>query len=213
MSLMPILRYRYIVTREKEAEEYRLQRSALRTMRNTAYRAHGIYSVSFGDERVKATDDLDEAIAFVKERLRKRRLGDRITLRTVVGENTVERVTAHVAAVRLEPADTAGVENIDRVVAAVDEFWPKRRYAGICVCKPRSDHADCAAVDWFDTAASMAAARDYFLDHAGIYGIKYIILFDRIYSDAYGFQPRPYTGFYHSHVHASVYGGFPDSAC
>ena len=209
---MPVLDTRYIVVADDKPREFRMQRNALSYMRHEVNRPNAIYNVTFND-RARVVANLYDAMALVKDRVRKRLFGERVVVRTVVAERLVARTTIHVTGVRLRPADTQGVPNIDRVVAAVDEFWPNRRYAGICVCKPNSDHADCAAVDWFDTWDSMSAATDYFLDHRGIYGLKYIILGRLIYSEATNFSPRDYTGDYHTHVHASVYGGVPGAAC
>lgn len=212
---LPILNYRYMVVTEGLTSEFALQRNALRYLRRSVEATHAAqYEVTLTDTTQVYYPSLDAAMDRVKSFIGKRRVGERIRVRALDAQGdplTSGRIW--VTARYLQPADTPGVPNIDLVVAAVDEFWPKRRYAGICVCKPNSDHRDCAAVDWFDTNESMAAARDYFIDNYQTYGIKYIILFDRIYSDRYGFSARPYVGTYHAHVHISVYGGIPGAAC
>ena len=57
----------------------------------------------------------------------------------------------------------------------------------------------------------MVRIRDYLLDNAEYFDIKYIILFNRIWyrdgSSAY------YSGDYHTHIHISVEHGVNGSAC
>ena len=113
-------------------------------------------------------------------------------------------------------ADTPGVLGIDRWAGYLNANFVGNgtfRYAGICVCKPSSDHRDCAACDNFDTRANMEKQRDEAIARADYYQSKYLILFDKIYAAAYGFAPRPHTGEYHTHVHLSVFGGITGSAC
>jgi hypothetical protein len=111
--------------------------------------------------------------------------------------------------------DTSGVDGIDKWCGLLksEGFTDDRtfRYAGICVCKPGSDHKDCAAVDNFDTADRMRAELQLALKYRDYINLKYCILFDRIYfRDG---SVRVHTGTYHSHLHTSVYGGIFNSAC
>lgn len=112
--------------------------------------------------------------------------------------------------------DSRGVEGIDRVEGAIEDKFPAARFAGDCVCKPDSDHRDCAAVDYFDTSANMVKMRLMLMDNAAYFHLKYIILFDRIYFfDTTGTftGSQDYTGTFHAHIHVSVYGGKTGSAC
>jgi hypothetical protein len=112
-------------------------------------------------------------------------------------------------------ADTEGVEGIDRFVGWVNaESRAGRlkgvRYAGICVCKHPSDHADCAAVDIFATEESMEAMRHEALTNVAYYHTKYTILYRTI---SFPTTSQPYYGDYHAHLHLSVNGGIHDAAC
>lgn len=117
-------------------------------------------------------------------------------------------------------AETEGVPGIDRFVGLVNAKaksgeWPDRRFAGICVCKPDSDHRDCAAVDIFASNEHMEQMRDEALKNAEFYMTKYVILFQTIHlvrSDFTHFS-KPHTGDFHAHVHLSVSEGIPNSAC
>lgn len=113
-------------------------------------------------------------------------------------------------------ADTRGPIGLDRVEGFVKAEFPKARFAGDCVCKPNSDHADCAAVDYFDTAENMRNMRIRLSQNADYFRLKYLILFDRIYTfDTSGnfTGDHDYSGTFHSHVHISVYGGKNGAAC
>lgn len=110
-----------------------------------------------------------------------------------------------------EIIDGPGVAGVDRFMSHVQSKFPKARYAGACVCKSDSDHADCAAVDYFDTYTNMDAMRRETLSRPDYYNTKYVILKDRIYfADG---SSRYYSGVYHTHIHFSCYGGIPNSAC
>jgi hypothetical protein len=133
-----------------------------------------------------------------------------------VTDKLVDSVRFFKTAPSIPVTDTPGVEGIDRISGYLNTFYAKERsfrYAGICVCKPDSDHRDCAAIDWFDTADKMNAQRDYFLEPRTwdyVHG-KYLILWDRIH-----FGPgdsQHHTGEYHRHIHLSVNGGIPGKAC
>lgn len=207
MSL-PILRLRYVVSHESDKREFFTRRNALRYLRRCVASTAATYE--FNGVPVR---DLGRAMDKARATLASGKLGARARIEAFAGGVLLASARAHVVATYLEPADTAGVDNIDLVVAAVDYLFPKRRYAGVCVCKPSSDHRDCAAVDWFDTWDNMHAAVDYFLAHTEDFSLKYLILGKTIYSAAYGFRPRAYTGATHYHVHVSVTGGIPGAAC
>lgn len=112
--------------------------------------------------------------------------------------------------------DGPGVVGIDRFESWVRRTYPGARFAGNCVCKSttsgsHSDHADCAATDWFGTWAQMTAMKDEALRNADYYHTKYVILGSLIYFP--GQRPHSYSGVYHSHLHLSVTGGIYNSAC
>ena len=110
-----------------------------------------------------------------------------------------------------EVPDGPGVEGVDRFMECVRTTFPNARYAGACVCKPDSDHADCAAVDYFDTYDAMDNMRRAALNRADYFHTKYVILRDRIYfADG---SSRYYSGVYHTHIHFSCYGGIQNAAC
>ena len=116
--------------------------------------------------------------------------------------------------VQVEPPiqDGPGVIGIDRFQAHVKMFYPNARWAGTCVCKPASDHRACAATDYFDSPKNMEAMRNDAIRNAEFFHTKYVILYRTIYHAPH-FQGSYYSGTYHAHVHVSVYGGVPDSAC
>ena len=112
--------------------------------------------------------------------------------------------------------DTPGPIGLDRVEGFIESKYRGARFAGDCVCKPDSDHRDCAAVDYFDTVSNMTAMREDLMADPAYFHLKYIILFDRIYFfDLAGHftGSENYTGVFHSHIHVSVYGGAPGAAC
>jgi len=110
---------------------------------------------------------------------------------------------------------TPGVEGIDRFYTWIENHKKPGdhvRYAGICVCKHPSDHADCAAIDIFATDEFMRRMKAEALRNPAIYHTKYVILYREICFPSPG-QCQPYFGDFHSHVHLSVNGGVKDSAC
>jgi hypothetical protein len=112
--------------------------------------------------------------------------------------------------------DGRGVIGIDRIEAFVRDKYPNARWAGDCVCKHtydggHSDHADCAAVDYFASWEVMGKMKNEFISNSDYYHTKYCILADRLYYPGGG--SAYYSGPYHTHLHTSVYGGIYNSAC
>lgn len=117
-------------------------------------------------------------------------------------------------------ANTPGVQGVDRIVGWIESEVAQgrlttRRYAGTCVCKTttsggHSDHADCAAVDIFASNEDMETIRNTLIREAAYFNTKYVILYKRIHFVG---SSKYYSGSYHAHVHASVYGGIYNSAC
>src|SRR3990172_7352594 len=106
------------------------------------------------DESGPLRQELD-ALQRTRTVLSRADVGDDVRVRAfdlATGE-FVDTVRFFKTAAKLPVADTPGVPGIDRVCGLLSLKWgtpPSFRYAGICVCKPDSDHRDCAAVDWFD---------------------------------------------------------------
>lgn len=146
----------------------------------------------------------------------------KVTFRGVDGDgNTLAQVRFVTLSKAPPVATTPGVAGIDNIVGWIENEVSEgkltsRRYAGICVCKTttsggHSDHADCAAIDVFDTKADMELMRDVILDWDEYFDTKYVILYQTIWFP--GGESRPYSGDYHAHIHVSVTGGIYNSAC
>jgi hypothetical protein len=152
--------------------------------------------------------------------LEKLPIGTVIRLEAVFERQVVDVVKFRQLTPKPPVSNTRGVSGIDRFVGLVEAKaktgeWSDRRFAGICVCKPESDHADCAAVDVFASNEHMEQMRDEALNNAESFMTKYVILFQTIHivrSDFTHFS-KPHTGDFHAHVHVSVSDGIPDSAC
>lgn len=148
--------------------------------------------------------------------LRSKPVGSTVRFKAVRGEDEVVGITVFRKATKAPPVpDTEGVLGIDRIVGWVNaEARAGRlkgvRYAGICVCKPNSDHRDCAAVDIFADWDSMEKIEREFWSKPDYYNSKYSILGRTI---RYINSAQPYYGDYHAHNHLSVNGGRPGSAC
>lgn len=154
----------------------------------------------------------DAAVKRAKELLRSRPIGTDITLQAVrEPENDVVDQVRFRKTLKLPVKDTRGPIGLDRVEGYIEEVFSHARFAGDCVCKPDSDHADCAAVDYFDTDANMIRMRNTILSRPDYFDLKYVILFDRIWFP--NGSSQDYTGIYHSHIHVSVTGGTPGAAC
>jgi hypothetical protein len=148
------------------------------------------------------------AVTRARQLLRVRPVGETIAIARVRAstDQTLEVVKFRHTLRQPPVADTRGSISLDRVEGYVRVEFPKARFAGDCVCKPDSDHAFCAAVDYFDTEANMVAMRTAFLQNADYFGTMYVILFDRIYFPTGNgtFRSEAYHGDFHSHVHVSV---------
>jgi hypothetical protein len=161
-----------------------------------------------------------DAIKRVRHHLRTRPIGTTVALKAYSSEDDefIEQVRFRRISSSPPIADTQGVLGIDRAVGYIEskpEWKSTRRYAGICVCKPDSDHRDCAAIDVFASNSVMEAMRDVFLENSTWFNTKYVILYRTIFivrNDGTWYS-KPYTGFYHAHVHLSVNGGISGSAC
>lgn len=175
-----------------------------------------LYHVGEEGEKVGPPRTLAAAKTRARGLLRNKPLGNTIRIAAKKSNEVVDTVYFH--KVRSQPPvkDGPGVEGIDRAEAYVRANFPHARFAGDCVCKTttsgsHSDHADCAAVDYFDSWENMSKMKNEFLSNAAYYHTKYVILGQTIYF-ATG-STQHYTGEYHSHVHLSVYGGVYNKAC
>ena len=162
---MSIFQDRYIYIKDgRNSKEFQ---SARNDVRAGAHRLHvtgedpvmftyrvGIEGMNSGIER-----DFEGACKRARQLLRSKPVGLDIRLERLkngkeVGQVRFRRVQTFHA------KDTRGPEGLDRVEGFIETEFPRARFAGDCVCKPNSDHADCAAVDYFDTEANMVAMRE-----------------------------------------------------
>jgi hypothetical protein len=206
-----VFEVKYVFTRDREqSKEFATAGGAVRTGADKVFGPHLTYRVHLEGNEGRERGFLD-ARKRAKDLLDSKPLGTVVFLDAFRSGQRVDRVRFRKVQDQPPVADTRGPAGLDRVEGYIRASFPKARFAGDCVCKPNSDHADCAAVDYFDTAENMARMRDFLLANAEYFQIKYVILFDRIwFSDG---SSRAYTGTYHSHIHVSVTGGFYRSAC
>jgi hypothetical protein len=175
------------------------------------------YRVGIAGENVGIPLEIAAAKERARDLLRKRPIGDTIVLQRLRSDNDSVADQVRFRKVTKKPpvASTEGVLGIDRMCGWVNaEARAGRlkgvRYAGICVCKPDSDHADCAAVDIFAEWASMEKIENEFWSKPDYYNAKYSILGSTI---RFFGHAEHYGGVYHAHNHLSVTGGVPGSAC
>lgn len=155
--------------------------------------------------------DFRKARARAVELLQNRPIGDTIRMECVKDGAVIDSVRFRKALKVPAVKDTPGPIGLDRVEGYIESTYKNARWAGDCVCKPDSDHADCAAVDYFDTDANMVKMRDALLRDSDYFNIKYIILFDRIWFP--GGSSSHHDGTFHAHIHVSVTGGQDGAAC
>jgi hypothetical protein len=173
------------------------------------------YRVGVAGESKGMPRDFSGAKKRAKELLVKRPSGVTVVVERLIGGDPADQVRFRKVTVKPPVAKTEGVLGIDRIVGWVNaEARAGRlhgvRYAGICVCKPDSDHRDCAAVDIFADMDSMEKIEREFWSQPEWYNAKYSILRDQI---RFFGHAEHYTGVYHLHNHLSVNGGIPGSAC
>ena len=171
------------------------------------------YHVGVEGENIGRARPFPEAKDRAEELRRKLGVGKRVILASKAnGKGSILEQVKFLEVLPVdEVPDGPGVEGIDRFEAFVRSHFPNARWAGTCVCKPDSDHADCAATDWFDTYANMAKMVAEVRANPSHYRMKYAILKDRIYfPDG---TSRYYSGVYHTHVHFSCFGGIDGAAC
>lgn len=143
--------------------------------------------------------------------LENRPVGTTVRIEAINDDEVVGRVRFRQALVKPPVKDTRGPRGLDRVEGFIEFKYKDARWAGDCVCKPDSDHRDCAAVDYFDTEENMVKQKNDLLASPEYFDIKYIILFDRLWKPDGSSQPH--TGTFHAHIHVSVNGGVPNAAC
>lgn len=203
-----------------KSKEYMLARNCIRAGAAKVRRdADWItYHVGLEGHNVGIARTFKGAKSRAKNLLRTKPLGN--TIRIAAKKNgegqPVDTVYFHKVDTMPPVHDGPGVLGIDRAEAYVKNTFPHARFAGDCVCKSttsggHSDHADCAAVDYFDSWENMGKMKNEFINHADYYNTKYVILADRIYFP--GGRSEHYSGVYHSHMHLSVNGGRYNSAC
>jgi len=171
---------------------------------------HGIglgYRVHVEGQNVGRERRFIDALRRARELLPKLPTGTTVTIEAVTKDG-VETDQVRFRKVEHLPRekDTRGSEGLDRVEGFIEQFFHQARFAGDCVCKPNSDHAFCAAVDYFDTTERMEEMRDLLLSNAEYFDIKYVILFDRIWfvRDDGSVYSEHYGLIYHNHIHISV---------
>jgi len=209
-------KYLYIYN-EDRSKEYETVRFCINAGANEIKKDWEIkYRVGVAGENLGMPRDFQPAKDRAKSLLRYKPSGVTIVMERLDTSNQpVDKVRFRKVTVKPPVATTEGVLGIDRMVGWVNQESRAGRldgvrYAGICVCKPDSDHKDCAAVDIFATWASMDKIEKEFWSKPDYYNAKYSILRStiRFYQSA-----QHYTGDYHAHNHLSVNGGKPGSAC
>jgi hypothetical protein len=168
------------------------------------------------DDRVGEVKSFADAKVRAQAALESKPIGTTVRLQAVVKSTLKVKDRVNFKKIRDNPiVNTPGVEGIDRFVGWIEAHkspGDNVRYAGICVCKHPSDHADCAAVDVFATNTFMKRMKAEALRNPQFYHTKYVILFKEICFPDPG-QCQPYFGDTHYHVHLSVNGGIKDKAC
>lgn len=162
-----------------------------------------------GNEGIKR--DFKGAKQRAVQLLDKKPIGSVVKIECIKDEEVLDTVRFRKVLIGPPVKDTRGPVGLDRVEGWIEFRYPKARFAGDCVCKPNSDHADCAAVDYFDSEDNMLGMLNDVLADADYFNLKYAILFDRIYFP--GGSSKDYDGIYHAHIHVSVTGGTPNAAC
>ena len=202
---------------EDRSKEYGLVRTCVNAGAATIKKPWDAkYRVGVADENLGMPRDFAGAKTRAKELLRKRPSGVTIVMERLTSDGEVaDKVRFRKITVKPPVPNTEGVEGIDRIVGWVNQEAREGRlkgvrYAGICVCKPNSDHADCAAVDIFATWESMEKIQREMWRDPHYYHTKYTIL-GRVIT-FFG-HSDPYTGDFHAHIHISVNGGINNSAC
>ncbi len=209
---------RYVITWRKPdgtrvvSEPLRL-RHAIGTLRHLAVvRGADTFYFDSGDGFGDPRRDLDRALRRVKEVIRKQSTGDRSTFMGYDDDKDDQVLKARIFVTELAPEpDTShpGTPQTQRWMGIVKMFWPDARFAGSVVCKPDSDHALGAAVDYFDTWEHMEAMHEQaILDD----DTKYSILKDEIWTAGPPWTTssrgrHDYTGAYHYHHHRSSKDG------
>jgi len=210
--------YRYVVIQDKRRYgPFRLGRALRAVRRRVRTQDADHYLMAVNGKLSKIKRDLFTTINRLEERLRRNNLGVVYTVYAMKDSAIQAKVRVRVVGKMPEPSDVPGTPAVKVWVGYLKEYWPRARLAGTCVCKP-GDHGDCAACDDFDTPANMEDQRDFAIQFADELKVKYVILYDRIWtrgppytSSSQGFHP--YRGTYHSHVHVSFTDGVKDSAC
>lgn len=181
---------------------------------------HLEYRVLIDGEYVTPQIELERAQDRANSILKNKRVGTTVGIHAFRGHDRVDGVRFRAMEDKPPVAHTEGVEGIDRFVGWVEAErkagrLTDRRYAGICVCKPDSDHRDCAAVDIFASDAHMTYMLKETFNNQDWYHTKYSILAQTIYFPTGGtsYRTEHYYGEFHSHLHLSVNGGIPNSAC
>jgi hypothetical protein len=212
--------YAYVFEQQR-SRFYATVRAVVRVaMQKVDYKWAAYYRVGLEGESLGVKRTKGEAAKRARGLLKSKPVGTSVIVRAyhktdeVIGAVKIRKATKKPVV-----PNGRGVEGIDRFEWFVKVNFPKARFAGDCVCKTtvsggHSDHADCAAVDYFDTWANMSAMRDAAFRYQDWFHTKYAILGDRIYfPSGTGSRSEHYSGVYHPHLHLSVNGGVYRSAC
>ena len=202
---------------EKRSKEYEIARFCINAGADEIKRSWNVkYRVGVADQNMGMPRDFQGAKKRAKQLLVDRPSGITVVMERLDNqEDPVDRTRFRKLTVKPPVAATPGVEGIDRIVGWVNQQVREHRftgvrYAGICVCKPDSDHRDCAAVDIFAPWDVMEKIEREFWRDPQFYHSKYSILGRTI---TFYNHSEPYNGTYHAHNHLSVTGGIPGSAC
>ena len=211
------IRYKF-VHEGKHSRDYLRARSCVREGAKIVERKWDAkYRVGVVGQNLGMPREFEAAVDRARFLLRERPIGTTVVIQRLRSDNNSPAETVKFRKVTVRPpvANTEGVEGIDRAVGWIEANKKRSdrvRYAGICVCKPDSDHADCAALDIFATDSFMRRMKAEFLANPSWYHTKYVILYREICFPAPG-RCGPYFGVFHAHVHLSVNGGHPNAAC
>jgi hypothetical protein len=213
-----IFTYRYVyIHGNKRSREFGFVRTVVNRGMDEISALGVEYAIDIpGAEDVGRRRNLRDTKRRLRQLLRTRNMGMSLGVQAIRKDNAqvVGRVRFRVLRDMPDVAAIPGTPQTKRWGGIVQTFFSQARFAGSVACKPRSDHAQGAALDHFDSAENMSKAWHTAIDNAEVLGVKYAILFDKIWTagpphtnSTRGFHD--YDGVFHWHVHVS----FRDGQC
>ena len=212
---MSLFVHRWVFARGKtRSREYRTVSGCVRAgMRQLPRLA--IFEIVYPGNDSLTERGYSKTAARLRTLLRRKKTGIRYSVIAIHPKDQhtiVGRVHFRVTRSMPKPADVPGTPLTQRWAGIVKQFWPFARFAGTVACKPDSDHALGAALDFFDTWERMEEAHKLAITEAEIIGTKYSILGDDIWTAGPPWTNstrghHTYTGTYHYHHHLSLRDG------